>query len=83
MILQKDFYCFSDIHHGNKNHFTFSKGMVPTAEGHFQIGLRIVVLVIKSCKKFILILEILEIFRSIWYGFGVNHTFRFSLELTP
>jgi hypothetical protein len=57
--------------------------MVPTAEGHFQRGLRNVVRVIESCKKFILILEILEIFRSIWYGSGVNHTFRFSLEHTP
>ncbi len=43
-ILQKDFYCFETSITKIKNHFTFSKGMVPTAEGHTQRGLGKVIL---------------------------------------
>jgi hypothetical protein len=46
IILQKDFYCFETCISKIKNHFAFSKGLVPspTAEGHTQRGLRKVVL---------------------------------------
>jgi hypothetical protein len=40
IILQMDFYFFETSIWKMKNHFTFSKEMVPTAEGNSHRGLR-------------------------------------------